>query len=260
MTTEHTFTALRAHERTTAALMADPQIVGDLLLVGLWLSRAVHLQEPAPGEGGWSMRDMAADLFPPCTPLPVGSFNGVPDRPDPDLNLRRIREVVKNDVRRYDPWADLPAGRPKTTPCAGPAARKPVCGKPAYTWSMVTDPATGRRRMLGACRRHIDWYWQERDANRAACEAVAVPRPPANTGGNLARHIDAIDWPALWGVLDPEWTAPPECDSWVRPKLKLLTGDLDARQAGLAEKPRAPRPRFGVIDGAMSSESALALS
>jgi hypothetical protein len=214
MTAEHTFAALRAHERTTAHLMADHDITGDLLLIGIWLSRAVHMRTPAPTStsgGGWQLTDIADDLW-------------------------RVVDAIKRDIRRYDVWADQPGGKRVSAPCGGPMIRREVCGKPARTWSFITDPATGRRRILGACSRHDGWYWEQRRASRAALEGVDVPRPPANAGGCLARYIN-IDWAALWLGLDPEWTAPPELDSWVRPA------------------PRAPRPRFGVIDGAMATES-----
>lgn len=250
---DHTYSALRAHERTTSALMADPDVTGDLLLIGLWLSRAVHLRTPAPTStsgDGWQLTDIADDLFPLAT-QPGGNAFGRLEASETGPNVWKVVDVVKRDIRRYDVWADQPGGKRGTTPCGGPMIRREVCGKRAHTWSFSTDPETGRRRLLGACSRHMDWYWQQRRENQAALAGIEVPRPPANAGGCLARHIN-IDWPALWQGLDPEWTAPPEVDSWVRPKLKLLAGKLDARpDSGL----RAPRPRFAVIDGAMTTSA-----
>lgn len=257
MTTEHAFTALRAHERTTAALMADPQIVGDLLLVGLWLSRAIHLRTPAPtDDGSWHLVDMARDVFPFVTRPAMFANGEYTHIQETGPDTWRVFGALKADIRRYDVWLDHPGGRGSFTPCGGPMIRRDVCGKRSVIGQFLTDPTTGRKAMIGACSRHQDWYRGQCRDNRAALEGVEVPRPPANAGGCLARHID-IDWEALWLGLDREWTAPPELDSWVRPKLKLLTGDLDARPV---VKPRAPRPRFGVINGVMSPESEPVLS
>lgn len=255
MPSEHSFSALRAHERTTAALMTDLEITGDLLLVGLWLSRAVHLHAPAPtGESGWHLVDIARDVFPLTTWPAMFADNQWTHVQETGFDAWRVVEVLKTDIRRYDVWVDHPGRRGTMPPCGGPMIRREVCGKRAQTGSFLTNPETGRRSMVGACSRHHDWYHQQCRENRAALKAAEVPRPPANAGGHLARHID-IDWPALWIGLSPEWTAPPEMDSWSRPKLQLLAGDLGSLQqmAGAPVKPRTPRPRFAVIDGAMTT-------
>lgn len=247
-----TYTRLLAHERTTAALMADREITGDLLLVGLWLSRAIHLREPAPTSetgDGWELIDIARHVF-PLTTKPAMFMGGEWDRvQETGYDVWRVVETLKADVRRYDVWVDHPGRRGVFTPCGGPMIRRDVCGKRAQIGGFLTDPETGRKSMVGACSHHQDWYHQRRRENRLAVDSTDVPRPPANAGGHLARHID-IDWPALWIGLDPQWTAPPEMDSWSRPKLQLLTGDLGRRPE---VKPRAPRPRFVVIDGAMTT-------
>ncbi len=60
-----TYTALRAYNNCVAGLMTDPQVTGDLLLIGLWFARAVHLGDPPKGEGRWSDTAIAATVFGP---------------------------------------------------------------------------------------------------------------------------------------------------------------------------------------------------
>jgi hypothetical protein len=197
----------------------------------------------APGRhraGSLPLRHQAGDI-------PFGRYTHIQETvPD----AWRVVETLKQDIRRYDVWLDHPGRRGAFTPCGGPMIRRDVCGKRSAIGQFLTDPKTGRRSMVGACARHQDWYRGQCRENRSALEGVEVPRPPANAGGHVAGHIVDIDWPALWLGLDPAWTAPPEIDSWVRPKLRLLTGKLDARPT---EKPRAPRPKFSVIEGAMTT-------
>lgn len=246
-----TYSALRVNERTTAALMSDPDVTGDLLLVGMWLSRAVHLHQPAPtstnGEG-WQLTDIADHLFPLTTRAAMFTVGQWDRRQETGSDVWRVVDILKKDIRRYDMWADMPRGKLTVTPCGGPMIRRETCGKRAHTWWTFTTPETGRKYLLGACSKHMDWLQAQSRDNRAACAETEVPRPPANTGGALARHID-IDWPALWLGLDPQWTAPPEVDSWVRPKLQVLVGRLEPRTDGM---PPAPRPKFGIVNGALS--------
>jgi hypothetical protein len=245
---EPSYAALRSYEGCVAALMSDPQVTGDLLLVGLWLARAVHLRRPEPdGDGCWHLSDIAADVFGMSTQPAMFAFGEWhrPQATGPDVH--RVVQVLRADIRRYDPRADT--GRPRwaRTPCAAPMVRRATCGRPSVMGGLLTEVETGRRFDVGACRRHEAWFVAEVRRNREAVAAVAVPRPPANVGGLLAAHID-IDWTALWRVLDPQWTAPPEVDSWAPPKLRLL---VSAELTGCAARPanRSPRPRFAVLTG-----------
>lgn len=248
MSAEPSFSALRAYSQKVAALHADPDVTGDLLLVGLWLARATILRDPPPGETGWNMADAARDLFPMNT-RPAMNTLGHWEQQATGPNVWRVYDVLKQDTRRYDMWADQPGGRHCRTVCGAPTPRKPACGKNCTVSGTVTDPDTGRRRLIGACGKHMDWWKEQQRANREACAAVEVPRPPANAGGALARHL-RLDWPALWKGLDPDWTPPPEVDAWERPNLRLVvSADMPSR--GLSTCP-APRPRFAVITGAGS--------
>lgn len=233
MTAGHSYSTLRAYERCVAGMLADPQVTGDLLLVGMWLARLVHLRGfDVPDQ--W-MSVCAADLLP-------AEFDGW-----------KVWDVLKRDIRRYDLWADQPGKRGVPKPCAGPAVRKATCGKPAYRWALFTDVHTGRRRMVGACRKHVDWFEAERRANLDAVKSTEVPRPPANAGGGLVPHLPGIDWPALWRGLDPEWTAPPEVETWAKPTLRLLVTPPSQPDSPDRSEPRClTRPRFAVINGAKS--------
>ncbi|MEU7170343.1 hypothetical protein ABZ949_02480 [Micromonospora tulbaghiae] len=255
MTGKLSFAALRAHHRCTEQMIADPELTGDLLLIGMWLSRATHLTLPAPAEeeGGtsrWTLDDIARDLFPLQT-NPGMYFAGEwtsPQTTGPDV--WRVVELLKNDIRRYDPAADRPGPAWARVPCSGPMVRRPVCGQPGQTWRYFTIPETGRKQVKGACRKHHDWFMAEWKANVAAVNAATVPVPPANVGGRLARHLPDIDWPALWVGLDPAWVAPPEVETSARPRLRLVVGsELPARPVAAS---RSPRPRFALIDGEQS--------
>lgn len=254
MIAESSYAALRSFNRTTTALLADPQVTGDLLLIGMWLARAAHLHLPAPATGDghstWQLPDIAADLF-PLHITQASTFNGQVEGSATEPDWRRVFEVLKNDIRRYDAKADQPFppwARPR---CSGPMVRRVDCGKPSFTWAYLTVLETGRKRMVGACRKHHDWLLNERSANAEAVKAAEVPRPHANVGGLLAPHFPDIDWPALWVGLDPTWTAPPEVLTSARPKLRVVLGTVAA--ADLSARPaRQSRPRFALIDGALT--------
>ncbi|MER7331639.1 MULTISPECIES: hypothetical protein [unclassified Micromonospora] len=247
MTAEPTFAALREYNRVTAALMADPEITGNLLLLGLWLARATILKDPPEGENGWNAADAARSLFPLSSRPAMGGF-GVRHEQTTGPNTWRVSGLLKEDIRRYDFRAE-PGYSAQRTPCGAPTPRKLACGKPESIGSLFTDPETGRRHAVGACRQHANWYWEQQRANQEACAAVEVPQPPANTGGRLARHI-RLDWQKLWSTLDPDWTPPPEVEAWERPNLRLFVSP----DVPLAEVPTAvtPRPRFAVISGGAS--------
>lgn len=251
MTAAATYSALRTYQRCVARLMADPDVTGDLLLVGLWLARATILREPPTTTGsGWQLTDIASALYPPVD-LPEITGLGVtrPAYYGPDAG--RVERVLRDDIRRYDAWAEAGTPRGRFGPCAGPMARRPICGKPTSMGTFLTDIATGRRRMLGACRKHEAWYWAEVRRNRAEVAGADVPAPPANAGGVLARYID-IDWPALWRGIDPDWTPPAE--ELARPapagppKLTLVVTPEVELSRPAAERRRA----FAVLDGGAS--------
>ncbi|MEU8158018.1 hypothetical protein AB0B94_30565 [Micromonospora sp. NPDC048986] len=252
MTSEHPYTKLREYDRCVAGLMSDPEVTGDLLLIGMWLARATILNTPEPSKTGWQLTDMAAALFPMKTKPAMFSL-GEWSRPQvtgPDA--WHVFEVLKKDIRRYDPWVDQPGPRWARTLCAGPMVRRATCGKPSVAAGFLTDPETGRKKLRGGCRKHEQWFIAEVQANREACEAVEVPQPPANIGGRLAPHIRDIDWAALWRGIDPNWVIPPEVRTWERPSLRLLLAPDMASQPAPTAAPTRPRPKFALIPGALT--------
>lgn len=253
MTDEHPYAKLRKYERTIAGLMADPEVTGDLLLVGLWLARATILGQPEPRGGGWHYEDMARDLFPlHTTPAMVGL--GEARAPAVEPNAWKVVAALKADIRRYDLWADQPDSSARWR-CGGPMQRRVTpCGKSSTIAVVLTDPATGRRRVCATCRSHRPWFDEQLATNRAALEGVEVPRPPANAGGRLAPHIRELDWPGVYRAIDKDWQQPPEVDSWARPDLTVLVtprGTRDSLTAAV-QPPGKPRPRFTVIGGGVS--------
>lgn len=213
MTPELAYTALRAYERCVAALMDDPDVTGDLLLVGLWLARAVHLRTPAR----WTFWQCTHDVFGPA------------HKPNTVLteDLFRVKKAIRDDTPRYDVWVDNPGSQL----CGAPMVRRAgTCGRNATTWGFQTDPATGRRVGLGSCRRHHDWYREQSAKTDVALKSLGdrVPQPAGNTGGALARHLPQIRWPNVWRRLDPDWQPPAEGAPTRKPTLSVhVTEEAD---------------------------------
>lgn len=203
-----TYTALRAHHRTVEAMLADPQCTGDLLLVGMAVSRHVHLRLARP-------EDEAADLTwgDLCRPFIRESRNGA---------WWLIKSVLQKDIRRYDAFEDN-GGHYFEARCGSPMIRRHgPCGQSASIRAMVADPETGRRSWLAACRRHREWFDHEWAKSR---QVEPAREPAANAGGVLERHIPQIDWHYVWKQVDPNWTPPPEGEeTTARPKLRLIVG------------------------------------
>lgn len=215
-----TYTALRAYHQCIEGMLADPDMGGDLLLIGLCMARRAYLGKDVAGRAGAG--EMAAAVFDGGQPRTSSS------------HAERWRRAMRGDIRRYDFNADplnadpVVGGIRRCTPCSAPMVRKPApCGKPATTWSLATDPETGRRYRLGCCSRHFEWYRAADAENKAALTAVGdhLPIPAANTGGILRRHLPGFSWPEYWRRLDPNWTEPPEETPIAKPQLTILIND-----------------------------------
>ena len=200
---ELTYSALRAHHRTVAGMLADPDCTGDLLLIGMAVARHVELEpvEPSDPTAGLTWGDI-------CGPWLRESAVGI---------QYLIDRALQKDIRRYDPLID--AGQ--DVRCTAPMIRRAgACGQRANMQVLVRDAESGRGRWIAACPRHRDWH---RQAWAQARMVKPVTQPAANAGGVLPRHIPRVNWAKEWKRIDPGWTAPPEESTQPRrPALRLL--------------------------------------
>lgn len=220
---ERTFSDLRLYDKTCAALIADPDITGDLLLIGLWLARATVLDDPKPGEGRWSTKAIARDLYGRGRAYSVTGMGM--DSHVPSHHMVTVREALRKDLPRYDPFIDNPG----EDHCGAPMPRAPFCRRSVMSSGFSTDPDTGRMIPFAVCGRkdHQQW-WRGQDRERRALLGELgdrVPKPPANTGGALQRHIRGIGWAKFYKLLDSRWEPPAEGASTRKPSLKVVAND-----------------------------------
>ncbi|MEU0078596.1 hypothetical protein ABZY58_11920 [Micromonospora tulbaghiae] len=244
MTDSPSYSALREHNRVTAALIADPEVTGDLLLVGMWLARATILRDPPPGEGRWSFTSIAGALFGHGRPLTITGM-GATTRV-PNYLVARVKQAVRADRPHYDPDRDNAADPWMHLPCRAPMIRREgECGQHGTMYDYLTDLTTGRQVRIAACRRHKPWYDHQVVTNREAVRDAGdrLPRPAANAGGALARHIGGVNWPRIWQMVDPHWTPPPEGASTRKPTLRVLRND------DFEPSEDRPAPRLVVHEG-----------
>ncbi len=260
---EPTSDTLRSHEKRIAGMLADPECVGDLLLVGLVFARSVDLGDPPLDT---VVRAAAASVYGAAShPGMLARFRWEDHPRVHDQGTRRVRDVLASDIRRYAP------NLARAHTCQRPVTRRPRhdtfatsifaeqsstpapaveqrCGRSAHTAGeyLFVDAVDGSRTALGACSqaRCLAWWQAMRDANQAELAAHPPPEPAANRGGVLERHLDEIDWPKLYQHLDPRWEPPHEAPGWRPPKLQILLTDEPDLDAG-----RATRPALTVVKG-----------
>lgn len=201
-------------------MVDDPDLSGDLLIVGLGIARQIALGETRV-RGSYLERLLGGSPY--------------VDRDEDGRRTvftPRTEAVLLGDVRRYR----IPRG---TRMCETPTPRKSACERPApLAAGTVTDWTTGERRYVEVCTRHRAWAEDLIAANRAD-QPARPPRPRANRGGVLRRHLPWMDWPSIWLRLNPRWEAPSEVEAWPRPTLTLHLGD--------AEDVDTARPLLGVV-------------
>jgi hypothetical protein len=257
MNNEPTFAEYRQYQAAVAAMMADHDCTGDLLLVGLWLARARFLRVPEPGEGRWGLAAIARDLYGPGKPYTITAL-GVTER-IASTHIRKVQRVFTDDVPRYDPLKDSeglwhPFGG---YDCASPMIRRDgLCGQPATKEYRLTDVSTGRIHVLAACRRHHGWLDAQYRQNRAEVKEIGehLPVPAMNAGGVLARHVPGLNWRQMWTALRPGWTQPAEGTPTGKPKLEVLSFEPED-QDDLDEAVELARPTLSVIQGGWTSAS-----
>jgi hypothetical protein len=239
-----TFSAFRRHNERVAGMLADYECVGELLLVGVVMARAVDLDDP-PFGSELSLNGVADRIYGGGDGYPTHlAYPTLDGRCDPRPRWR-IRDVIRLDARRYKPgdeYSRTVCGRPT------PAKDKGRCGRSPHHEHIArfVDPASGERRYVAACnyREHKAWWQALKAENKRQLEAAPAPVPPANVGGVLDRHLPEIDWWALWRNLDPKWVPPPEGRMWSKPMLTVLVEpDPD-----IPEQPTA-RPALQVLEG-----------
>jgi hypothetical protein len=247
--TEPTYTVLRAHNQRIAQMLADPDCVGELLLVGFGMARSVDLGDPPFGDNGYMPLKPIAHAIYGDRRLPGNLLGTVhlSDRGD-HRPSRRIRDVFFADRRRYSPdvdgdrhWGEVTCGRPMVR-------RDGLCGRSASTNARrLTDPLTGQRRWVGACSQPAckQWFTDLLDRNRAELAAHPAPVPAANTGGVLERHLPEIDWWKVWRAVDPQWVPPPEGRRFERPTLTLVVDDEPGELVPVV----SARPSLRVLEG-----------
>jgi hypothetical protein len=228
---EPTGAALRTHDKRVQGMLADPECVGELLLVGIGMARSLDLGDPDWKDGHMDMAVIAERVYGRrfLTDQILGAVRYTDQgniRPK-----RRIRDVFFHDRRRYCPDVDGARDLRNVT-CGRPMLRREgTCGRPA-AWDQrerLADPVTGREQALGACSQSKCRTWWSALLERNAAELAQhpAPQPPANTGGVLQRHLPEINWWRVWERVDPDWTPPPEGETFHRPKLTLVVDDDD---------------------------------
>ncbi len=240
--------AFRAHEHRCQAMLADPDCVGELLLVGLAMARSVDLDWPTPIGDGYRLKDVARAVYGNIriyTDLALPATPGWQERRFHATSgaYQRLLAVLRADIRRYTPTDSslVDCGRPRVRTDG-------TCGRPASPNHLrrLIDPATGERWWVGACSQTAckAWFAAVVEANRAECATHDVPVPAANTGGVLERHLPEIDWWKVWSHIDDKWSPPPEAEPFHRPRLQLILGDADVDPT-----PARPRPELVALKG-----------
>jgi hypothetical protein len=241
---------LRAHEKRIAGMLADPECIGELLLVGTGMARTLDLGDPPWGdEGHMQIRVIAERIYGRHRlHQPILGASHYSDRGD-TRPRRRILDVFYADRRRYSADVDGDRGFGFVT-CGRPMLRRDgLCGRNASyeLQRRLTDPATGQRRTVGACSQPKcrAWFADLLDRNAAELKAHPAPVPPANTGGVLERHLPELDWWKIWAHVDKTWVPPPEGERFHRPTLKLVMTDPDEVPVSAP----IPRPALVVHEG-----------
>ncbi|GAA2770464.1 hypothetical protein [Streptomyces showdoensis] len=164
-----------------------------------------------------------------------------------------LRELVRDDVPRYEPPGYRHGTDPLDRVCRGPRMRPhpdgpedfrnamKVCGAPAQNKVVEKDPATGWLTNHWFCSRHHDQLLRVREQVQAQNDAA--PDPVPNRGGLLPCYFDtdwvslyrwAYDWdawePPSYGYRADDWPVPGQDPPPQRARLRLVVNGLVARE------------------------------
>lgn len=193
-----------------ARMLDDPDLTGELLLVGVGFARFLDFGGIPAGEK-LNIKHVARCVWP-------GSR----------MRNWSVQRTIADDARTYEP--------PRRTGdgwiCGAPMIRRDgACGRGTSYSRLITDWSTGEQSWLAACSRHVHWYDQEARGNREA-KPDRLVLPAANHGGLLARHIPEFGWPKIWHwATDGRWVELPEVTPWRPPTFTLHLGDGETSPA-----------------------------
>ncbi len=193
-----------------ARMLDDPDLTGDLLLLGVAFARFLDYGGIPLGEK-LNTKHVAGAVF--------GSGQ---------MGQRRVKGALADDARSYQrpslTWQDRVCGAPMIR-------RDGTCGQRSAWERVVTNWATGEESWLLACRRHVPWYDEQARENREA-KPDRLVLPAANHGGLLARHIPEFGWPKIWHwATNGRWVELPEVIPRRPPTFTLHLGDGEASLA-----------------------------
>lgn len=246
----NTHMELTRYTHTITDMHNDPDLIGDLLLIGMHWAAAVHLGTPPLDGLG---RSTATAIYGAAFHGPrLATTNLFRQIRIAESGTRRVWDVIRSDIRRYTPntsraaWCQRPIRRRTSQRDEHPGD---ICGRPTAGEAhrpLFTDPTDGTRHSIGCCSRPrcVKW-WQDLRTNNQAELATAgePPTPVANSGGILARHLPELDWHTIYRALDPRWVPPPEVEPWRPPTLRLVI-DVNCE-----DDVDVPRPNLSVIRG-----------
>lgn len=189
--------AWQTDKKFTAQLLADEDLTGDLLALALVILNQLR-DKSGPGTN-WLDRARIA----------LG------------WEWWKVRGVLHRDAPHYRATDRRGEG------CIAPMIRRDgPCGKRAGTTWQEIDPQTGEAELVSMCSRHSPTPLRSSESYRAWV-ANGKPRPPANTGGILARYFtkkglaEAYEWAHPDYDRDGEGKPP----TLPRPTLRLIRGE-----------------------------------
>lgn len=205
---------LRLYDEQVRRMIADPDMPGDILAVGMALA--------------WLYRERGPETL---TTADITKAAHLPGRHELE---RRISE----DAPRWQ------IDYPRASRCEAPMIRRPgLCGKhPTSLIYTSQNWEDGTRTYHAFCTRHRQHGEQlHRDLmardKQLREERGNPPEPMPNRGGLLARHFPRVDWDIIYKWARPHWKPPtrmPDSYAAAAPSLRLIVGTDEPEQTAAA--------------------------